>query len=92
MINQRHCGEVTIEIEDEAKKKLLAAVGDPLVDFFQVDYDFCAQPELQAYIQRNAYNVHPCAELLNVQRRNTVCGIFTAIAPPPYEVRLAKFC
>lgn len=86
MTQQDHCGLNTLEIEDTVRQKLLSAVGGPQIDYFETENDFCALPEVHAYLQRNEYTVHPCGDFKAAQYTAKLCGIFTAQAPPPYEV------
>lgn len=75
-----------LDIAGNVRQKLITAVGGPQVDYFNSENDFCSHPDVHAYLQRNGYNVHPCAEHKAAMYTSEKCGVFAAQAPPPYEV------
>lgn len=89
MAHQDKCDTRTalLHADSPARAKLLAVVGDPSIDYFETENDFCELSEMQGYLLRNSYTVHPCEAVKRTQHINKMCGIFMSIAPPPYEVR-----
>lgn len=80
------CGPTGYEVELPAQRALSHAVGGTPKDHFLSTEDFCMRPQLQAYLLRNQYRVHRCADVLASQSFSKACMSFTATAPPAYEV------
>lgn len=93
MAHQEPCDTSSslLKVDTQAREKLQNAVGDLHVDYFETENDFCEVSEMQAYLVRNSYTVHPCVAVANAQYSNKMCGMFTSIAPPPYEVCCAIY-
>ena len=89
MAHQDQCDTTSslLAVSTQAREKLLGALGNPHIDYFETENDFCELSEMQAYLLRNSYTAHPCAAIKNVQHSNKICGMFSFTAPPPYEVR-----
>lgn len=75
-----------LRIAEDVRQKLLSTVGGPQIDYFNSENDFCSHPDVQAYLQRNEYSVHACADYKAATCTQKLCGVFAAQAPPPYEV------
>ncbi len=88
MAHQEQCDTTSalLNVNAQAQEKLHGALGNPPVDYFETENDFCELGEMHAYLLRNGYTVHPCTAVKNAQHSNKLCGMFSSIVPPPYEV------